>query len=91
MQAGIPVGQVEAAHADVAAVRAFPAVVSRRWNVLPYRIENGRLHVATADIPSAEMTRTLSGLTSLEIQYRLMRSSQLRALSERYLPAALSS
>jgi adsorption protein B len=86
LQSGIPTGLVTTSEVDRLATRAFPAAASRRWRVLPYRVDSGQLHVATAEIPSAELTRTLAGFSSLEIRYRLVRPCELAGLTREYLP-----
>jgi adsorption protein B len=86
LQSGIPTGLVTTSEVDRFATRALPAEASRRWQVLPYRVDTGRLHVATAEVPTAEQTRTLAGLCSLEIRYRLVRPCEMAALAREYLP-----
>ena len=88
LQSGIPAGPVAIREVDPRATRAFPAEAARRWKVLPYRVETGRLHVAMADVPSPELTRELAGLSALEIRYRLVRPAEFARLSREYLPPA---
>jgi bacteriophage N4 adsorption protein B len=88
LQSGIPNGGVASGEVDRRAIRAIPAEAARRWNVLPYRVETGYLHVAVADVPSRELTRELASLTALEIHYRLVRPSEFARLARTYLPPA---
>ena len=85
LQAGIPSGSVCYADVDRLATRALPAAASRRWRVLPYRIETGKLHVAVDDLPSAELKRSLRGLSPLEIRFHLVRPNEFEMLFEDYL------
>jgi adsorption protein B len=88
LQAGIPAGSITPRDVDRMATRALPAEASRRFKVLPYRVEQGRLHIATLDLPSAELTRELAGLSHLEIHYRLVPPRVLNELLLEYLPPA---
>lgn len=86
LQAGIPVGLLSSGGVDRLATRALPVEAVRHWKVLPYRVETGRLHVATADVPSQELTRELASLSALEIRYCLVRPGEFAKLAREYLP-----
>jgi hypothetical protein len=88
VQSGIPGGPLTVQEVDRLAVRNLPAEAARRWKVLPFLVESGHLHVAVADVPSAELTRELAGLSALEIRYRLVRPAELARLVRAYLPQA---
>lgn len=87
VQGGLPTGVPPSAEVDRLATRALPAAASLRWNVLPYRIVMGQLHLMTAEIPTEEMTRELSELSRLELRFRLVRPSELDRLTTKYLPS----
>jgi adsorption protein B len=86
--AGIPAGSVSVQEVDRLAARTLPAAAARRWQALPFRVEAGRLHVATVDIPSPALARELAGFSSLEIHYRLVRPAEFARLTRAYLPQA---
>ena len=86
LQSGIPAGPIGAREVDRLATRAFPAEVSRRRKVLPFRMETGELYVATADVPSAELRRELARFSAMEIRYRLVRPVEFARLEREYLP-----
>jgi adsorption protein B len=88
LQTGIPAGPMTSGEVDRLATRALPAEAVRRWKVLPYRVETGRLHVVTADVPSLELTRALGSLSALEIRYRLVRPGEFAKLLREYIPPA---
>jgi adsorption protein B len=88
VQSGIPAGPVGSRDVDRLATRALPVEAARRWQVLPYRVEAGQLHVAIADVPSRELIRELAGLSALEIRYRLVRPEEFAGLAREYLPPA---
>jgi adsorption protein B len=85
-QSGIPAGPIGSREVDRPATRTFPAEVSRRWKVLPFQVEGGELHVATADVPSPDLKRELARLSDLEIRYRLVRPAEFARLEREYLP-----
>lgn len=86
-QTGIPLGLPESQQVSPKAARALPVETVRRWKVLPYRLGVGQLHVVTANVPTAEMTRELALTSNLEICFRLVDPEEFEALAERYLPA----
>jgi hypothetical protein len=88
LQTGIPVGRLSSGEVDRLAARALPVEAVRHWKVLPYRVETGQLHVATADVPSQELTRELASLSALEIRYCLVRPGEFAKLAREYLPPA---
>lgn len=85
LQSGIPAAPLHGSDVDRPVTRAFPADMSRQWQVLPFRVEQGRLHVATPDVPSPELQRELAGLSGLEIRYRLVAPAQFKELDREYL------
>jgi len=87
VQSGIPAGPIGSREVDRLATRAFPAETARRWKMMPFRVERGRLHVAVADLPSPELRRELAGLSVLEIRYRLVPPAELARLESEYLTA----
>jgi len=88
LQSGIPSGAVGNHEVDRVATRALPAEAMRRRQVLPYRMETGKLQVLTPDVPSAELMRELAGLSSLEIRYRLAPPAEFAELAREYWPRA---
>lgn len=88
LQSGIPAGALPMRDIDRLSTRLFPAEISRRCGVLPYRVERGEIHVASVDLPSVELKRELSALSKLEIRFLLVRPSEFARLSREYLPLA---
>ncbi len=88
-QAGIPLG---VPHDQVRrpTTRMLPATAVRRWQVMPYRVSGGQLHLLTADVPGEEMTRELKRLSRLDLQFRLVRPAELAALAQQYLPQSFA-
>jgi len=89
IQSGIPGGSDSGIEVDRLATRVLPAEVARRWSVLPFRVEMGQLHVAVADVPSADLKKELARHSSLEIRYRLVRPTEFARLEREYLPPSV--
>jgi adsorption protein B len=70
------------------AVRSLPASFLREWRVLPYRIEEGALHVALTDVPSARLDAELRRLCPLEIRFRLIPPRLFEEMAHSHLPPA---
>jgi adsorption protein B len=88
LQTGIPFGPPARSDVDRLATRVFPADTVRRWKVMPYRVEPGRLFAVTAEIPSPRMTRELAALSTLTIRYRLVLPAEFDDMAREYLPAS---
>jgi len=81
-QAGIPLGAPEKREVNRLATRMLPASMSKRWKVLPYRVDMGQLHLATTEVPSEEMARELGGVSALDLRFRLMAPWEFEKLVE---------
>jgi adsorption protein B len=90
IQAGLPLGAPPQEDVNRLATRTLPAAAMRRWRIMPYRVDLGQLHLATAEVPSEEMTRDLATLSSLELRFRLVPPREFEALAEAYWPKGLS-
>jgi adsorption protein B len=63
--------------------RAIPAAIAIRWKVLPFRIEGGRLNVASPEMPVDAMEAALRSHTGLEVRVHLVTPMQYRELERR--------
>ncbi len=68
--------------------RSFPAAVSRRWQVLPFKVVAGSLHVAGPEPPTDEMQEELRTFSSMEIRFQLVTPTEFEELTREYLPEA---
>jgi hypothetical protein len=84
-QAGIPVGVPGASEVNSRATHALPVEAALRWKVLPYRVDLGQLHVVTPEVPTEEMTRELSSLSTLQLRYRLVRPAEFESMVRQYI------
>lgn len=80
----LPLGKPETV--NTGATRSLPAAIARKWQVLPFRVEAGHLHLAGSEAPSDEMHEDLKRFSSLEIRFRLITPSDFREMAEKYLP-----
>lgn len=83
LQQRLPLAVFNADEVPRRVARALPVHVAERWNVLPFRIQAGELHVAGTDIPDQEMESAVRRHTSLEIRFHLVAPDGFRQLEER--------
>lgn len=81
LQQGLPLADLEQQYIAADVARALPVRVIRDWRVLPVRVVEGDLHVASPDLPSLEMSTELRRCTSLEIRFHLVTPSRFRKLA----------
>jgi phosphoglycolate phosphatase-like HAD superfamily hydrolase len=60
--------------------RAFPVRVVRQWRVLPFKVEEGALFVATPESPAPAVRRELARFTRLEIRFHLVTAENYEEL-----------
>jgi adsorption protein B len=83
LQSDLPLARPESVSIPV--TRVFPAAVSRKWRVLPFRIAAGELHVAGAELPVGEMENEIRQFSSLEVRFQLITQTQFEELAGMYL------
>lgn len=86
LQQNLSVRRLRPQDIAVPVTRALPASVSRKWRVLPFKVDSGRLWVAGPELPSDEMTRDLSRFSRLEIEFHLVTPTDFERLERDYLP-----
>jgi len=67
--------------------RLVPAEMSRRWRVLPFRIQGGELYLAATEIPSEEFVAQVRSFSSLDLRFQLVTQADFEDLAMTYLPA----
>ena len=80
----LPMGRPEEVSPPV--TRSFPVEVSRRWQVLPFKVVAGSLHVAGPEPPTDEMHEELRTFSSMEIRFQLVTPTEFEELAGEYLP-----
>jgi adsorption protein B len=82
LQQQLPLANIETGRIPRRVARALPASVATEWRVLPFRIQAGRLDVASPELPVEAMESALRNHTSLEIRFHLITPDQYRELVE---------
>ncbi len=85
LQQGLPIARVAVADVSVRVARAFPRHAVEQWRVLPFRVVESHLHVASPELPSPEMTVTLRQFTTLPVRFHLMAPAEFEKFREAVL------
>jgi adsorption protein B len=81
-QQGLPLAEVEASAIPWSVARCLPEQVMKKWLVLPFRVADGNLFVASPEAPTSEATAALETFTGLEIRFHLVTPSKFEELTE---------
>jgi adsorption protein B len=84
-QQGLPIARVEPEAVPWPVAHALPEHAVRRWQVLPFRVAEQNLFVASPEPPGMEMTEALRSFTSLEIRFHLVTPAEFERLSKALL------
>ena len=79
-QQGLPVVRIEQHEVRTAVARSLPEQVIRRWQVLPFRIAEGALFVASPDAPEPGLAKEVAAFTSLELRFHLIPQKEFESL-----------
>jgi adsorption protein B len=85
MQQGLPFSELDPAEIPPHIARSIPEHVIRRWRVLPFRVTDGTVLLATPELPSAGMTAAIRSFTSLEMRFHLVTPRRFEALQDALL------
>ncbi|MGJ5818542.1 glycosyl transferase family protein [Paludibaculum fermentans] len=85
IQQCLPTAEIGFAVVTARVARSLPQRVMREWGVLPFRIQDGALDVASPRIPSDEMHVSLQRFTRLHIRFHLVTPSALKSLHKEFL------
>ena len=72
LQSGLPAVYVNPSEVNLNVVRALPAHIERRFRVLAFRLEAGRLYVAGPKPPPPVLVQELKELTTLPVEFQLI-------------------
>jgi adsorption protein B len=84
-QQGLPLANVEPEKVPWQVAHALPEHAIRQWQVLPFRIAEQNLFVASPESPGPETAQALRELTSLEIRFHLVTPAEFERLSNALL------
>ncbi len=85
LQQSLPVGRLDPLDISTKVARALPLHLVRDWRVLPFRIAAGSMFLASPDIPTDELSRTVSGFTRLALRFHLVTPSNFQELADSLL------
>jgi bacteriophage N4 adsorption protein B len=85
LQQGLPLAAVETEAVPCRVARALPEQVARKWQVLPFRIAERSLLLASPEPPSPEEILALRSFTALEVRFHLVTPDRFEKLAEALL------
>jgi adsorption protein B len=80
-QQGLPIAHVDAERVPKHVAHALPEHVVREWGVLPFRVGEGSLFVASAKLPTPQVNSSLRSFTALEIRFHLVTPTEFEKLA----------
>ncbi len=83
LQSGVPSARIDPRRVKPRVVRTLPAHVEKRFGIVPFSVQDGRLLVAGASVPPAAVFEELRSFTRLPIEFQLVTKQnyqQLRSL-----------
>lgn len=81
LQQSVPAGRLEPSEIGCNVARALPRHIVRSWKVLPYRISSGSMFLASPEIPTDDLARTLRGFTKLALRFHLVTPENFELLT----------
>ena len=84
LQQNLPIASIQANLVPRRIARSLPAHFTAEWRVLPFRVQEGRLDVASPELPVEAMELALRKHTSLEVRFYLVTPAQFRQLEHRF-------
>ena len=85
LQQSVPAGVVESAHVTNKVARALPRKVVWKWKILPYRIAEGNMYLASPEIPTDELSDALRGFTRMTLRFQLVTPANFAELTRALL------
>lgn len=84
-QQGLPLAQIEPEAVPWTVAHALPEHAIRQWQVLPFRIAEQNLFVASPEAPGTDTAQALRAFTSLEIRFHLVTPVEFERLAKALL------
>ncbi|MBN9661351.1 MAG: glycosyl transferase family protein [Acidobacteria bacterium] len=85
IQQCLPMAEIGTSDLTARVARSLPQQVMQDWHVLPFRIQDGVLDVASPRMPSDEMQLSLQRFTRLNIRFHLVTPTALESLHREFL------
>jgi adsorption protein B len=81
-QQSLPLDKLDPRQISPLIARSLPRDIVRTWKVLPYRIASGSMFLATPELPTDELNRTLRGFTQLDLRFHLVTPANFDQLTK---------
>jgi hypothetical protein len=81
----LPIAQVQVGSVPWPVAHALPEYAVRRWQVLPFRIAEQNLYLASPEAPATETITALGAFTSLELRFHLVTPIEFHRLAKALL------
>lgn len=85
LQHGLPQASLDAPQISPRIARALPGDVALRWGVLPFRVQEGALNLASPHLPDDAMQREIGQFTTLQLRFHLVSPSRFERFRRRLL------
>ncbi len=82
LQQGLPVADVRPSEVPPAIAHMLPEKIARDWQVLPFRVAEGSLMLASPEFPTPETALALRAFTTLELRFHLVTPEDFESLTE---------
>src|SRR5207248_6948343 len=82
LQCGLPSARTDAQNVKTVVLRSLPAHVQSRLSVVPFRVHDGRLHVAATRAPSPTVFEELKGFTRLPVEFQPVTEKNYQELQQ---------
>jgi adsorption protein B len=89
LQYNLPRADIRPTELSRRMAHTLPGEVAERWRVLPFRVADGRLDVASPTTPDADMRAAVRCFTRLDVRFHLVTPSEFAAL-RRHLESGAS-
>jgi adsorption protein B len=76
----LPLAAIDAGQVRREATRTLPLYFAKRWKVLPFKVAEGSLFLATPVPPSRNLRENLKRFTRLEVRYQLVSKENYESL-----------
>ncbi len=80
LQSGFPSTRVDIRAVKPRTLQSLPLKIQKQFNVVPFRVENGRLLVAGTRVPDDAFFQQVRTLTRLSVEYQLVSKRNLEQL-----------
>jgi adsorption protein B len=81
LQQNLPFDRLDVNQIPPRVARVLPEHVVRDWQVLPFKISEGSLHLAGPEIPSTRLQETLKNFTALHLNFHLVTPTEFEKLA----------